>query len=381
MDFARADSRRKGLEPATGLENLVAAINGRVAIELISESDAFLDSIASARQEDQLLREMTGTLGSTLSLDETLAAAARYAGRIVPCDTIVILVCRGDKLAPLFVSGPNRDLFSSNEFPMGHGLSGWVAENQKPIVNGNPSVEPHFIGEADSFNALRSALSVPLQGQNGLVGVVSLYAPLRDAFTREDLRKLQSATGKLGLSIEHAVRYHTAENSATTDYLTELPNARSLFVHMEQELARAGRDGSSIAVMVCDLDGFKKVNDQYGHLKGNEVLKLVADGLRTTSRASDYIARLGGDEFVIVMPGLDKDMFVAETSRFHSVAGEASVQACGERLLSMSVGMAMFPEDGLTAEDLLARADARMYHSKNERRPLRREVEAAQKLG
>lgn len=356
-----------GLAPATGLENLAAAVDGRGGPGATSMPDDFLDSIASASQEDQLLREMTGDVGNTLSLDETLSAAARYAGRIVPCDTIVISVCRGDKLAPLFISGRNSDVFSSSEFPAGAGLSGWVAENQKPIVNGNPSVEPHYIGAADSLEALRAALSVPLLGQNGLIGVLSLYAPLRDSFTREHLRKLQSATGKLGLSIEHALRYHSAENSATTDYLTELPNARSLFVHLEQELARAGRDGSSVAVMVCDLDGFKQVNDRFGHLKGNEVLRLVADGLRSTSRASDYIARLGGDEFVIVMPGLNSDTFMAESSRFHAVPGEASVQACEQRLLSMSVGVAIYPQDGATVENLLAQADRRMYESKNER--------------
>jgi diguanylate cyclase (GGDEF)-like protein/putative nucleotidyltransferase with HDIG domain len=356
-----------GLAPATGLENLAAAVDAHGANLSAPLPDDFLDSIASARQEDQLLRELTGDVGNTLSLEETLSAAARYAGRIVPCDTIVISVCRGDKLAPLYINGRNSDVFSSGEFPSGAGLSGWVAENQKPIVNGNASVEPHYIGEADSFGALRSALSVPLQGHAGLIGVLSLYSPLRDAFTREHLRILQSVTGKLGLSIEHALRYHTAESSATTDYLTALPNARSLFVHLEQELARAGRDGSNVAVMVCDLDGFKQVNDQFGHLKGNEVLRLVADGLRATSRASDYIARLGGDEFVIVMPGLNTDTFTAETSRFREVPGEASIQACSQSLLSMSVGVAIFPQDGATAEDLLAQADRRMYESKNER--------------
>jgi len=353
-----------GLAPATGLENLAAAVDGRANA---SAHDDFLNSIISAGQEDQLLRELTGDVGNTLSLDDTLAAAARYAGRIVPCDTIVICVCRGDKLAPLLISGRNSDVFSASEFPAGAGLSGWVAENQKPIVNGNPSVEPHYIGAADSFEALRSALSVPLHGQSGLTGVLTLYAPLRDSFTREHLRKLQSVTGRLGLSIEHALRFHSAENSATTDYLTELPNARSLFVHLEQELARAERDGSTVAVMVCDLDGFKQVNDRFGHLKGNEVLRLVADGLRATSRASDYIARLGGDEFVIVMPGLNSDTFIAESNRFHAVPGEASVQACEQRLLSMSMGVAIYPQDGVTAEDLLAQADRRMYESKNER--------------
>jgi diguanylate cyclase (GGDEF)-like protein/putative nucleotidyltransferase with HDIG domain len=354
----------KGLEPATGLQNLAAAVRG----DAPASYDRFLDSIASASQEDQLLRELSSELGSTLSMDETLAAVAKCTGRIVPYDTIVVFVLSGDKLSPVHVSGVNSGLFSSKEFAVGEGLSGWVAENQKPIINGNPSVEPPYCGGAQSVNVLRSALSVPLQGQNGPVGVLSVYSPSPDAFTREHLRILQSLSMKVGMSIENALRYHSAQNSATTDYLTALPNARSLFLHLEQELARAARDHSNVAVMLCDLDGFKQVNDSLGHLKGNEVLRLVANGLRETCRDSDYIARMGGDEFVIVMPGLDPDAFRARTSRFCSIAEGAGLRASAPQVLSMSMGVAVFPKDGATAEALLAEADRRMYQSKKEQK-------------
>jgi diguanylate cyclase (GGDEF)-like protein len=224
---------------------------------------------------------------------------------------------------------------------------------------------------------LRSALSVPLLGQNGLIGVLSLYSPDPDAFTREHLRILQSLSIKMGMSIENALRYDTAQNSATTDYLTALPNARSLFLHLEQELARASRDHSNVGVMLCDLDGFKQVNDRFGHLKGNEFLRLVASGLRETCRESDYIARMGGDEFVIVMPGFNRETFLAQTSRFCSVPEEASLHVCAQHIVSMSLGVAVFPEDGTTAETLLAEADRRMYQSKNEQKILKSKLEYA----
>jgi diguanylate cyclase (GGDEF)-like protein/putative nucleotidyltransferase with HDIG domain len=363
----------KGLAPATGLINLAVATREDIA----PSHDGFLDSIASASHEDHLLRELSGELGTTLSMDETLAAVAACAGRLVPHDTTVVFVCRGDKLSPVYVRGAKSGLFSSEEFTVGEGLSGWVAENQKPIVNGNPCVEPPYSDGAQSMNVLRSALSVPLQGQNGLVGVLSLYSPSPDAFTREHLRILQSLSIRVGTSIENALRYDSAQNSATTDYLTALPNARSLFLHLEQELARAGRDHSNVAVMLCDLDGFKQVNDSFGHLKGNEVLRLVANGLQETCRESDYVARMGGDEFVVVMPGLNPDTFRAQTSRFCSVPEEVSLRACAPHIVSMSVGVAVFPEDGDTAEALLAEADRRMYQSKKEQKDLKSKLEYA----
>ena len=111
---------------------------------------------------------------------------------------------------------------------------------------------------------------VPLEGLTGLVGVLALYQAAPEAFTNDHLRVLQVITSRVALFIENALKYREAESSATIDFLTGMANARSLSMHLEQELARCKREGSTIAVIVCDLDGFKQINDCNGHLAGDQ---------------------------------------------------------------------------------------------------------------
>jgi diguanylate cyclase (GGDEF)-like protein/putative nucleotidyltransferase with HDIG domain len=325
----------------------------------------FLSSIAAARQEFQMLLEIVTELGSSLCLDDTLSLLARKLHNVIPYHAIAIYVVKNSKLTPRFADGDNSALFGTLEIPLGQGLSGWVAENGKAIVNGNPSVEPGYLQDPTRFSTLRSALSVPLRGIDGIMGVLTLYHNSADAFNADHLRILMAISTKAGLTIENALRHSQAEKSATTDELTHLPNARSLFLHLDAELARCRRANAELAVMVLDLDGFKEVNDRFGHLVGNRILTAAAQGIRSACREYDYVARMGGDEFVILMPGLSREDTLARKIDLHEVVSRVGQEICGEDILSVSVGEAFFPKDGADAEQLLTEADRRMYQMKH----------------
>jgi diguanylate cyclase (GGDEF)-like protein/putative nucleotidyltransferase with HDIG domain len=346
----------RGEKPAAGFE--ASNANG-----IHSEYD-FLSSIAAARQEVQLLFELTQDLGSSLSLDETLSVVAIRLKKMVPYDAIAVYVDRDKTLIPLYVNGENYRLFSSLAIPMGEGLSGWVAQNRKSILNGNPSVECGYLDDPAKFSTLRSALAVPLEGVHGVIGVLTLYRAERDGFSRDHLRILLAISSKVSLSIENALRFRLAEDSATTDYLTGLPNARSLFLRLDSELARCRRTLQPLTVLVCDLDGFKEINDRFGHLEGNKVLRHVAGALRENCREYDYVARMGGDEFVILLPGSDRETIRRRIAQFHSIACGGMQTDAGAGVVALSVGEACYPDDGTDAEQLLAEADRRMYKSK-----------------
>jgi diguanylate cyclase (GGDEF)-like protein/putative nucleotidyltransferase with HDIG domain len=347
----------RGPAPAAGFEN--AAVSDAPGRET-----KFLSSIAAARQEAQSLFELSQDLGASLSLGETLSVFSVKLKPMVPYDAIAIYVLRDAMLIPEYVNGDNYRLFNSLRIPLGEGLSGWVAQNKKPIVNGNPSVEPGYSSDPDKFSTLRSALALPLEGVAGVIGVLALYRAERDAFTSDHLRILLAVSGKMALAIENALKYQQAESSATTDYLTGLPNARSLFLQLDRELARCKRDNTSLTLMVCDMNGFKKINDRFGHLEGNRVLRLFAQALKDSCREYDYVARMGGDEFVVVAPGLAVEVAAKKAEQLRALAKQAGFDVCGEDMLSLSVGLAVSPEDGNDAEQLLTQADRRMYVEK-----------------
>jgi diguanylate cyclase (GGDEF)-like protein/putative nucleotidyltransferase with HDIG domain len=346
-----------GIQPVAGVDQS-APISGAA-----NEAD-FLSSIASARQEAQTMFELSQDLGNSLSLGETLSVLSMRLRKMIPYDSMAVFLLKEGRLLPELVSGDNFRQLSSLNIGLGEGLCGWVAEKRKPIVNGNPEAEAGYVSDPTKFTTLRSILAVPLEGLNGVVGVLAMYGADRDAFSADHLRILLAVSSKIALSVENALKYQQAEDSATTDYLTGLPNARSLFVHLSRELARCRRTGTSLAVMVCDLDNFKQINDLYGHLEGDNLLKDFAGHLKESCRGYDYVARMGGDEFVIVAPGMSPEAASEKSSRLNQLAIEAGRKIAGRNLVALSVGTAFCPQDSFDVERLLAEADRRMYSMK-----------------
>lgn len=315
-----------------------------------------------------MLFEISQELGSSLSVEDTMSMLAVRLRPLVPHNSMAIWVRRENVLAPAFVLGDDFRLFSSLEIPMGQGLSGWVAENLKPIVNGNPSVESGYLADPTRFSSLRSAIAVPLEGINGATGVLALYHAERDAFSREHLRLLLAIAGKIGISIENALRFRQAESSATVDFLTGLTNGRALFLQLDRELARARRENLPMTAVVLDLDGFKQINDRFGHLEGNRVLRGFAAGLKSMCRDYDTVARIGGDEFVVLLPGARPEEIENRVHQFRSVLAAVCRERFSGELLTVSAGIASFPRDGADAEAVLEHADRRMYGEKRTHR-------------
>ena len=265
------------------------------------------------------------------------------------------------------MNGEDFRLFSSLEIPVGQGLSGWVAENRKPILNGNPSVEPGYLADPAKYSTLRSALAVPLEGLSGAIGVMTLYRADSDAFSRDHLRILLAISSKVSLAVENALIFRQAGRLGDHRLSYRIAQrAVRCSCGSTAKLPRCKRSKEPLCVVVCDLDGFKQVNDRFGHLEGNKVLRLVAEALRSRCREYDYVARMGGDEFVLLLPGSDRKSIQGRIAEIRQIAIETAMPAASG--ISMSLGEAYYPEDGSDAEELLAEADRRMYKSKHLRK-------------
>jgi len=170
----------------------------------------------------------------------------------------------------------------------------------------------------------------------------------------------------VGLAIENSLRFSRAKLMAEKDELTGLPNAGSLFRLLGQELRNAIERETSLAVIVLDLNGFKQANDTHGHLAGNRILQEVANGLLACCRHTDHVARMGGDEFVLVLPAADAETVSSAMRRIQELGPLAGMKVCGEPLVTISSGVAVYPQDGADAESLLEKADQLMYQAKKE---------------
>jgi diguanylate cyclase (GGDEF)-like protein/putative nucleotidyltransferase with HDIG domain len=362
----------RGAAPGAGFqeENIgaEAIAAGIIAASSVGDSTPSFDAlklIAAASQEAQAIFEMSQMLGSSLSPNETISVMSSRLRGLVPFDCMAVYLKENDRLSMQYIDGDCARCFSDAGIALGEGLSGWVAGNGKPILNGNAMVEPNYAPSRETPTPLRSALSLPLFDLTGnIFGVLTIYSARVDAFSRDHLRIMQAVESKFSLSLQNALRFRTAEKDATIDFVTQLPNLREFFLNTEAALAKARASGERLGVIVCDLNSFKALNDRHGHMMGNRLLRAVADGFSDCCRSYDTVARMGGDEFVFLLPGVHKNNCSGQLELIHETVTKACRELGIDMEVSTSTGSAFFPADGTSAEELLGLADRRMYLNK-----------------
>ncbi len=329
----------------------------------------FVDSILSAQREVKVVTELTQKLGSSLELNDTFAALNPALRALIPFETLVIWIEREGALAAQFVAGDHIALWSSLRIPMGLGVSGMVASKLEPVLNGDAAQDLARLSLESSATlkkSYRSALVAPLDS-GAVRGALALYGTDPKQFTPEDARVLSALAPKIAAAIANGLRFQKTASQAATDMLTGLPNASALFARMEA--------APPPVLLICDLDGFKAVNDRFGHLTGNRLLEGLAAAFRKSCRIGDFVARLGGDEFVLLLGEMRPEELGARILQFREMVRAAGREVCGEDVLDASFGAAVYPTDGTTSNELLAFADRQMYRRKNEQKSGIRQIE------
>jgi diguanylate cyclase (GGDEF)-like protein len=221
-------------------------------------------------------------------------------------------------------------------------------------------------------NGTHSVIVAPLILRDECLGIMCLYSKRAHAFSADDLPLVRELAAQVALAIERAQLYDALHARAETDGLTGLLNHRAVLEALDRELSAARQTERPVAVLMVDLDEFKQANDAYGHQAGDRVLIETANVLRRCVREGDHVGRYGGDEFLVILPGVDTAAARDIAGRLHFEASTARVTFEGAELpLLLSAGMAVYPVDGATRQELITVADNEMYVVKNDHRTLR----------
>jgi diguanylate cyclase (GGDEF)-like protein/putative nucleotidyltransferase with HDIG domain len=332
---------------------------------------SYVEQIKRANREVFTLYELARVFSSSLNLHETVSLFVEKIGELVPFDTCAVYLTEetGDSAKVVYVQGANKSALKNKRVKMGEGATGYALKMRKAVHNIEPGLDFDF-SSFDLDEDYTAMASLPLIADEKLVGAVSLYSCDLENYEEEHMRLLETVSRIASDAIFVALQHAESESRALTDPMTNLPNARSLQMQFEKETARASRSGAKFQLLMLDLDGFKAVNDTFGHKTGDKLLKELARVMTAQLRDYDFLARYAGDEFVAIVPETDGEG-ITELSRRIEKAVNEFVLPLGEgecARVGISIGAACYPDDGETLDQIIIRADKGMYAVKAQRK-------------
>jgi len=338
------------------------------------DRDQLLKEMARTVDELRVFNEIGKTLTSTLDISEVLSTIMLKISELMKPHHWSLLLMDEDKRDLTFeiVVGEGADKLKDLRLPLGEGVAGWVAKEAKPLLVPDAERDERWLKSADYLTHFRtrSILCVPLIARGDVLGVIELVNHQPNAFSESDLRLLGSLADYAAIAIENARNFLRIQELTVTDDVTSLYNSRHLHEMLAIEFERSRRYRLAFSVIFFDLDHFKKVNDQYGHLRGSKLLKEVGELVRSKLRTVDIPTRYGGDEFVIILPQTSKAQALRVTRRLRQALNDrVFLTSDGLNVrLTASFGVANFPEDTLHKDNVLRLADEAMYRVKESTR-------------
>src|SRR5262245_11590134 len=260
--------------------------------------------------------------------------------------------------------GEGTGPLKGKRFGIGEGVAGRAAQRRQPVILDEAGGGDASLPDLPKSLPPCSVLAMPLLSRGRLIGVLVTVGRQRiGSFTNRDARLLSILLEPAALAIDNALLLKKSEELSVTDDLTKLYNSRYLNATLRREVERSKRYRTPVSLIFLDLDGFKDVNDEHGHLWGSRTLVEVGRVIGSTVREIDVVSRFGGDEFTVILPqtGPEGAAIIAERIR-QKIAETTFLASYGLNVrITASLGIASFPDHGRTKDDLLARADQAMY--------------------
>jgi diguanylate cyclase (GGDEF)-like protein len=340
---------------------LIGLIRRRDAARLQGDLEAIgsrLDALAggieaSTRRHGESGAELGEAIGSTLDLDEVMGRTLSAAGALPGADGCAVEVVEHNGALQRKVWGIAA---TAESRPVGG----------PPDGRAYGSTRVAYTYEGNDPGAIRSSLSVPLRGEHE-IGTLTVYSRLDGAFSDETLGALEAVARRAGPALANAIRHRAVEQLAVTDELTRLLNRRGYDQALEREIALARRTNRSLALLVCDLDHFKEVNERHELPGGDAVLAAFADAIRAAIRTTDIACRRGGEEFAIILPETSCAQAVRAYNRLRAVVAGTEFPFVGTLTFSAGLADLRGGDDPTAVDARAAQAEGRAKTSGRDR--------------
>lgn len=355
---------------STSIEKYANGRSGTTGLaQALVDNHALLTLLKQQSEELDTLKKLSINLTSSLDLPDVLDALVSEAMHLIPnAHDVHIFLYKSGKLAfgaALDAKGNKNTAWSK---PRANGLTYSVAQGGETIVVEDMQSHPLYAGAPSDWRG--SIIGIPLKVGKTVVGVMNLARSTAGGFSPSELRLLGLLADQAAIAISNANLHQMISRQAYSDTLTGLPNRRALDERLEEEVQSARRNNYSFAVVMMDLDGFKDINDSYGHSTGDDVLRLVFNQMARGVRNTDFLARYGGDELTLILT--QSDMSSARIVSEKIVEGMKRLKFVlpdkKKLKLGISGGIAIFPVHARNGPDLLRAADAALYQAKKHNR-------------
>ena len=328
-------------------------------------SDAAEPRATPSADSYRRLADVFHDLLSEQSLDSLLVRIADTLDEIVPYEALHIYEADEPKrqLVPALVRSDYADEILNDTFPFGVGITGWAVEHRQPVLSNQAHLDPRVAFVPGTPVDPEALIVVPLIARGVLKGTLNVYRIGEQAsFSDAEFELAQRLGDAAALALDNAHIRARLEREAQTDSLTGLFNHRYFHERLRRELTAASADHTNVAVVMIDIDDFKRVNDVFGHAVGDDVLAELADHLRATVRSGDIVCRIGGEEFAIIVPDSRSERTLTLAHRLAERLDAVELELAGR--IAVSIGIAQGPEHAANPRELVACAEAAMMTAK-----------------
>ena len=348
------------------------------------ESEQSAQRTKTLIQENQYYAARIPELKSSIGSKQQLSSFAHEMGTLLDPEKI-----KEKLLTKIHEIFPQDEVLLQTSGTQDDAAGRWIIEKKVPMLVKDTATDKRLLrdaahAESDSSAGIkgpgpgqgsgrsegaRSIAALPLIIERAVTGILRVQSGVPDRFTKSDLQQLELYAHQAVLALENAQLFAKMNALATKDGLTGLATHRAFQERISEEILRAARYHKNLALVMVDIDHFKSVNDQYGHLAGDAVLREVAQILAGSCREIDFAARYGGEEFCLVFPEMTMDAAAAKAEEIRRQIETRAIRA-GQSVLRVtaSFGCAAFPDDAQSANQLVRSADQRLYRSKSEGR-------------